>query len=95
MKLLSKNDFEAVLATFCYYDHGAKGSEEVQKIATDQKEYREKEYLAVYFTKGCFFVNLLTERFYEFSAKVLPTFWIYKPGFYLFSLHKIKMSKQC
>ena len=39
-KLLSKNDFEVVLATFCCYDHGTKVSEEVQKIATDQKEYR-------------------------------------------------------
>ena len=26
---LSKNDFEAVLVTFCCYDHGAKASEEV------------------------------------------------------------------
>ena len=34
-----ENDLEAVLATFCCYDHGAKASEEVQKIATDQKEY--------------------------------------------------------
>ena len=33
----SKN--EAVLVTFCCYDHDAKVSEEVQKIATDQKEY--------------------------------------------------------
>ena len=40
LELLSKNDFEAVLATFCCYDHGAKASEEVQKIATDQKDYR-------------------------------------------------------
>ena len=39
-ELLSKNDFEAVLVAFCCYDHGAKASEEVQKIATDQKEYR-------------------------------------------------------
>ena len=38
--LLSENDFEAALATFCYYDHGAKASEAVQKIATDQKVYR-------------------------------------------------------
>ena len=36
-ELLSENDFEAVLATFCCYDHGAKASEAVQKIATDQK----------------------------------------------------------
>ena len=38
-ELLSKNDFEAVLVTFCCYDHGAKASETAQKIATDQKEY--------------------------------------------------------
>ena len=37
---LSKNDFETVLATFCYYDHGARASGEVQKITTDQQEYR-------------------------------------------------------
>ena len=40
MELSSENDFEAVLATFCYYDHGAKASEVVQKIAAGQKEYR-------------------------------------------------------
>ena len=34
-KLLSENVFESVLATFCCYDHGAKASEAVQKIATD------------------------------------------------------------
>ena len=39
-ELLSENDFEAVLATFCCYDHGANSSEAVQKIVTDQKEYR-------------------------------------------------------
>ena len=39
-ELLSENDFEAVLATFCCYDHGVKASEAVQKIAKDQKEYR-------------------------------------------------------
>ena len=39
-ELLNKNNFEAVLATFCYYDNGAKDSEVIQKIATDQKEYR-------------------------------------------------------
>ena len=38
-ELLSENDFEAVLATFCCYDHGTKASEAVQKIAKDQKEY--------------------------------------------------------
>ena len=39
-ELLSENDTEAVLVTFCCYDHVAKASEVVQKIATDQKEYR-------------------------------------------------------
>ena len=39
-ELLRVNEFEAVLATFCCYDHGAKASEAVQKIAADKKEYR-------------------------------------------------------
>ena len=38
VELLSENDFEAVLATFCCYDHGANASEAVKKIATNQKE---------------------------------------------------------
>ena len=41
-----------------------------------------------------FFINLSTEKFHGFNAKVLPTCWIYKPGFYFFSLYKIKTSKQ-
>ena len=39
-ELLSENDFEAVLATFCCHDYGTKASDAVQKIATGQKEYR-------------------------------------------------------
>ena len=35
-ELISENDFEAVLATSCCYDHGASASKAVQKIATDQ-----------------------------------------------------------
>ena len=35
-----ENDFEAVLATFCCYNYGAKASEAVQKIPKDQKECR-------------------------------------------------------
>ena len=38
-ELLSKNDFEVILAIFCFYDYGANSSEEVQKITTDQKDY--------------------------------------------------------
>ena len=38
-EMLSENDIEAVLATFCCYDNGVKASEAVQKITTDQKEY--------------------------------------------------------
>ena len=40
--MFSENDFEALLATFCCYDHCAEASEAVQKIATDQKEYRKR-----------------------------------------------------
>ena len=39
-ELLSENDFEAILVTFCCYDSGTNASEKVQKIATDQKDYR-------------------------------------------------------
>ena len=39
-ELHSENDIEVVLAIFCCYNHGVKTSEAVQKIATDQKEYR-------------------------------------------------------
>ena len=38
-ELLSENDFEALLTTFCCYGYGSKASEAVQKIATDQKDY--------------------------------------------------------
>ena len=36
--LLSENDLESVLATFCRYNYGANASEAVQKITTDKKE---------------------------------------------------------
>ena len=39
-ELLNENNIETVIATFCCYDYGAKGFEVVQKIATDQKNYR-------------------------------------------------------
>ena len=39
-ELLGENDLEAVKATFCCYDHNAKASKAVQKIATDEKKYR-------------------------------------------------------
>ena len=38
-ELLSQNDFETVLATFCCYNYGANASEAVQKITADQKDY--------------------------------------------------------
>ena len=37
-RLLSENDFEAVLDNICCYDYGANACEAVQKIATDQKD---------------------------------------------------------
>ena len=39
-ELLSENDFEAVLAALYCFDYGANASEAVQKIATDQKDYK-------------------------------------------------------
>ena len=39
-ELRSGNNFDAVLATFCCYDYGVNASEEVQMIATDQKDYQ-------------------------------------------------------
>ena len=38
-ELLSENDFDDVLATFCCYDYGTNASEAVQKIATDQEDH--------------------------------------------------------
>ena len=37
--LLSENNFDAVLATFCCYDYGANTTETVHKFATGQKDY--------------------------------------------------------
>ena len=39
-ELLSENEIEDVLAILGCYEYGAKASEAVQKIVTDQKEYR-------------------------------------------------------
>ena len=36
-KLLNEDDFEAVLITFCCYNHGVNASEAVKKIVSDQK----------------------------------------------------------
>ena len=37
-KLLSENDFDTGLATFCCYEYSANVSEVVRKIATDQND---------------------------------------------------------
>ena len=47
LEMLSKNDFEVVLATFSSYDHGAKVSEEVQKIGLNQKEYHKCSFCVI------------------------------------------------
>ena len=38
-ELLSENNFEAILATFCQFGYGKNASEAVHNIATDQKDY--------------------------------------------------------
>ena len=39
-EVLSENNFEAVLATFCCYGYDANASEAVQKIIIDHKDYQ-------------------------------------------------------
>ena len=68
-ELLSENDFEAVLVTFCCYDHGAKASEAVQKIATDQKEYRKCSSCVII----CWIVKIYTYLSINNSEKWLVT----------------------
>ena len=45
-----------------------------------------KIYLAVHFAKGCFFVNLLTEKLWGLVPKyyLLAGDFYFKPGFYFF-----------
>ena len=38
-EFLSENDFEAVLATYCFHDYSCNVSERVERIATDQEGY--------------------------------------------------------
>ena len=52
-----------------------------------------KIYLAVHFTKAQFYQSAFTKELW-FNTKVLPACWKYKPGFYFFSLYKIKVSKR-
>ena len=52
-----------------------------------------KTYLAVHFTKGCFFVNLLTEKLWVQCQSITCLLEI-QTRFLFFTLHKIKMSKQ-
>ena len=42
----SENEFGDVLSTFCFHDYGVNSSDAVEKIYTDQKDYR-KSYLGV------------------------------------------------
>ena len=39
-EVLSENNFQAVLSTFCCYDYGANASEAVHKIIIDHKDYQ-------------------------------------------------------
>ena len=45
--LINKNNFAAILATFCGYNYGANASEAVQKIANDQKDYQKSSSCAI------------------------------------------------
>ena len=65
-ELLSENDFEAVLATFCCYDYGANASEAVQKIATDQKDYHR--------CSSCVIVCWIVKIYQSLKKGRLPTY---------------------
>ena len=49
-KLLSKNDWETVLVTFCCYGYGVNASEAVQKKAADQKDYHKSSSCVIVFS---------------------------------------------
>ena len=38
-ELISENEMEAVLASFCCYDYGANASKAAEKIATNEKDH--------------------------------------------------------
>ena len=48
-ELLGKNDFEAILATFCCDEYGPNPSEAVQKISADKKNYQKCSWCFVLF----------------------------------------------
>ena len=60
-ELLSENYFEAVLATFCCYDYGTNASEAVQKVSTDQKDYRK--------CSSCVIVCLIAKIYQSITVK--------------------------
>ena len=39
-ELVSENNFEAILSTFCCYDYDVNASEAVQKVTIDQTDYQ-------------------------------------------------------
>ena len=73
-KLLSENDFEAVLANFCCYDYGANASDTVQKISTRALEL---------------YANSLKFYSYTYEKTYSAVYYLLagdtRPGFYFFS----------
>ena len=59
--MLSENDFEAVLATFYCYDHGAKASEAVHKIPAEEKDYHK--------CSSCFTVCQIAKIYQSITVK--------------------------
>ena len=70
--MLNENDFEAVLATFCCYDHGAKASEEAQKIAADKKEYHKCSSCVIIFWIAKIYLSINSNE-KRLVTKTLPT----------------------
>ena len=71
-ELPSENGSEAVLATFCCYDHGAKASEEAQKIAADKKEYHKCSSCVIIFWIAKIYLSINSNE-KRLVTKTLPT----------------------
>ena len=71
-ELLSKNDFEAVLDTFCCYEHGVKASETVQKISRDQKEYHKCSSYVIIFRITKIYLSINNSEKW-LVTRILPT----------------------
>ena len=58
-EFLNKNAFEAVLATFCWYNYDINASEAVERIAIDQKDYHKCSLFVIF---PCIATNIVNDN---------------------------------